>query len=151
MKGGINLDISDLRRLEGEIKALGGVPQRCVTKAARKGANVILKAARKNAPKKTGNLRRGMKLKGEKSRIKGKKVYQVTFRADMNEIFQKKNKEGKIVGYYPVSQEYGFIKRNGEYKPGKRYMKQAAEEHGGTASGMMIQVLSEEVDKEWQK
>ena len=86
--------------------------------------NIALKSARKNAPQgDTGELKGGMKLIGEKSRTKGKKVYQVVFDRSKNNVFQKKNKDGKVTGYYPASQEYGFFAKNGRYISGYHFMK----------------------------
>lgn len=144
-------DAKDLKRLEKTVKKMGGIPQKCVTKAARKGGNVVMRAVKAAAPVDTGALKSGLKLKAEKSRKKGKKVYEITFTSDMNEVFQKKNAEGKITGYYPVSQEYGFFARNGRYIPGYHFMRNSADANSGEMSGVTIKTLSDEIDKEWNK
>ncbi len=114
--------IEGMKQLEKSIKKLGEVPQKHVTTSARKGMNIVLKDAKANAPYDTGMLKKGIVLKGERSRSKGKKVYRVVFDRAMNDVFQKKNAEGKITGYYPVSQEYGFFAKNGRYIPGYRFI-----------------------------
>ena len=58
------------------MKKLGKVPQKHVTSSARKGMNVSLKD-RANAP--FDPLKKGIVLKGERSRTKAKKVYRVVF------------------------------------------------------------------------
>ena len=82
----------------------------------------LLKDAKSDAPVDTGNLKRGMKLKGERSKQKGKKVYRIVFDSAMNDIFQKKDSSGKVIAYYPISQEYGFFAKNGRYIPGYRFL-----------------------------
>jgi len=118
----VNFKIEGMRGLQKSLKKLGEVPQKHVTASARKGMNIVLKTARANAPVDTGALKKGMKLKGERSKSKGKKVYQVIFDPKYNHVFQKKDKEGNVTGYYPVSQEYGFFARNGRYIPGYRFI-----------------------------
>lgn len=145
------IDFSDISRLKKSIKKLGKLPQKCVTKAARKGGSVVMEEVKNTAPVDTGDLKRGLKLKAEKSRTKGKKVYQITFSADMNDVFQKKNADGKISGYYPVSMEYGYFAKNGRYIPGYRFMRKAAENKESEVQGVTITTLADELDKEWTK
>lgn len=147
----IKADFSDLKRLEKTIRKMGGLPQKCVTKAARKGGNVVMREVKATAPVDTGTLKSGIKLKAEKSHIKGKKMYQVTFSSDMNDVFQKKNTDGKITGYYPVSMEYGFFAKNGRYIPGYRFMRKSADSKAAEMSGVTIKTLADDVDKEWSK
>lgn len=84
----VNLDMSDFKRLVRTLDKIGGLPQKCVTKAARKGGSLVIKAVRQKAPVDTGTLKRGLRLKAEKSRTKGKKVYDVAFDAGMNDVFK---------------------------------------------------------------
>lgn len=87
----------------------------------------VAQIARRYAPKKTGDLRRGIIVMPglEKSRFKGKAVGQVVISRDMNSVFQKPSKKGHHY-YYPASQEYGFRHRTkgGGTKrvEGKHYM-----------------------------
>ena len=142
-----NFKIEGMKELQKSIKKLGQVPQKCVTPAAKKGMNIALKSAKKNAPEDTGELKAGMKLIGEKSRTKGKKVYQVVFDRSKNDIFQKKNKEGKVTGYYPASQEYGFFARNGRYIPGFHFMKRSMEDNRGAITKKIVNEMSKNIDK----
>lgn len=146
----------------GVLGKMENVPQKCVTKAAGKGANVVRKAVRAAAPKgDTGNLRRGITRRGERSKVKGKKVYEVTFSSSMNDVFQKPIKNpgeagGKSDhGYYPASMEYGFLTRSKggglSYVPGYHFMHDAAEASSSAAKTEMIKTLNEEIDKEWAK
>lgn len=111
----VNFKIEGMKELERSMKKLGKVPQKHVTASARKGMNIPLKQARAEAPEKTRQLKKGMILKGEKARVKGKKVYRIIFDPKMNDVFQKKNSKGEVTGYYPVSMEYGFFDKKGVY------------------------------------
>lgn len=145
-------EVEGLKELEKYIKRVGKLPQKCVTKSARRGATVALKAARQNAPEDAGNLKQGLVLKGERARVKGKKVYQVTLDRRMNHHFQKEIEEpGKYGGknpyaYYPASQEYGYLTANG-YVPGFRYLKRSLTENKSTIEKKTVEVLSKEIDK----
>ena len=139
--------IEGMKELERSFKKLGQVPQKCVTPAARKGMNIALRSSQKNAPEDTGALKGGMKLIGEKARVKAKKVYQVVFDRKKNNIFQKQNKEGQVTGYYPSSQEYGFFAKNGRYIPGVHFMKRAMEENSGTITRKIVSEVSKNIDK----
>jgi len=118
----IKFKIEGMRELERSLKKLGKVPQKHVTSSSRKAMNIVLKESRANAPVDTGMLKKGIKLVGERAKVKGKKIYRVVFDRNMNDVFQKKNKEGKVTGYYPYSQEYGFFARDGKYIPGYRFI-----------------------------
>lgn len=153
----IRYDDSDFLRLNYKIKKLGYLPQKCVTKAAKKAAGIVRKAAKKKAPKgETGNLRRGIVLKGEKRRRRGKKVYQVTFSAAMNDVFRKPIKEpGKYggknpTGYYPMSLTFGFKTAKGKYE-GNDFLDSAARENEALSKKVMMETLEKEIDKEWAK
>lgn len=111
----LNFKIEGMKELEKKFKELGKVPQKHVTSSAKKGMGIVLKAAKKDAPKETGKLKKGMVLKGEKAKEKGKKVFRIVWDRTMNDIFQKKNKNGKVTGYYPASMEYGFFDKKGVY------------------------------------
>lgn len=144
-------EIKGMKELEKAIKQLEKLPQKCVTKAARQGANVALRSAKGDAPQDTGLLKKSMKLVGERSKIKGKKVYQVTF----DEAFNGDGENGlvkksKITGkraYYPASQEFGFKTRNGGYIPGYRYLRHAIEDNKQTIEQKTVEVLVKEIDK----
>lgn len=139
--------IEGMKELQKSVDKLGKVPQKYVTTAAKKGMNIAIKAARKNAPIDTGELKRGMKLVGEKASVKGKKVYQVVFDKDKNDIFQKKNKEGKVIGYYPASQEYGFFAKNGRYIPGYHFLEKSLTSNSGAIENKIVDEMGKNIDK----
>lgn len=140
-----------MKELQKSIKKLGKVPQKCVTTAARKGMNIALKSAKQNAPFDTGELKKGMKLVGEKARVKGKKVYRLVFDRAKNDIFQKKNAEGKVTGYYPISQEYGFFTRNGRYIPGYRFIHATFESNTSKIEKTIVSEMKKKIDAEIAK
>jgi hypothetical protein len=139
--------IEGMKELEKAIKRLGQVPQKDVTPAARKGMNIAVKDARIKAPVDTGELKSGMKLIGEKSKSKGKKVYRIVFDRAKNEVFQKKNKEGKVTGYYPVSQEYGFFTRNGRYIPGFHFAEKGLTGNANKIEKAIVDEMGKRIDK----
>ena len=153
----IDFDVSDLIRLGKTIEKLGKLPQKCVTKAARKGGNVVMKAVKQTAPVETGLLKSGIRLKAEKTRTPGKKVYEVTFDAGMNDVFQKNIQNPGAAGgknktaYYPASMEYGYFDRNGRYIPGFHFMRNSAAGSESEMSSVTLKVLADEVEKEWSK
>ena len=143
--------IEGMKQLEKSIKKLGEVPQKHVTTSARKGMNIVLKDAKANAPYDTGMLKKGIKLVGERSRTKGKKVYRVVFDRAMNDVFQKKNAEGKITGYYPVSQEYGFFAKNGRYIPGYRFISDSLTDNVSKIEKTIVGEMKKRIDAEIAK
>jgi len=141
----------DARELQKNLEKLGKAPQKHVTAAAKKGMNIVLKDAKANAPYDTGQLKKGMILQGEKSRYKGKKVYRVVFDPAMNDVFQKKNKDGEVTGYYPYSQEYGFFARNGRYIPGYRFIHDSLENNARNMEKTIISTMKQKIDAEIRK
>lgn len=142
----VKYEIEGMKELEKTIRKLGKLPQKCVTKAAKKGAQIALKAAKQKAPFLTGALEEGIILKGEKTRRKGKKVYQVTMNPAMNDVFVKTTKDGKRY-YYPASQEYGFITKDGGYVPGFHYLRDSLVDNKERIEKTVVDVLAKEIDK----
>ncbi len=142
----VKFEIEGMKELERTIRELGKLPQKCVTKAAKKGAQIALKAAKQKAPFLTGALEEGIILKGEKTRRKGKKVYQVTMNPAMNDVFVKTTKDGKRY-YYPASMEYGFMTRDGGYVPGYHYLRDSLVDNKERIEKTVVDVLAKEIDK----
>jgi len=146
MMARVDFKIEGMKELERTIRELGKLPQKCVTPAARKGARIALKAARANAPWETGELANGIILKAEKTRKRGKKVYQVTIDPKKNDIFVKMTKDGKRY-YYPASMEYGFITRDGGYSPGFHYLRDALVDNKAAIERTVVDELAKQIDK----
>lgn len=139
-------DIIGMKELERSIKKMGRVPQTIATKAARAGANIALKSARKNAPEDTGTLKKGIVLKGERRVKIGKKMYDVTIDASKNDVFVKTSEDGKR-SYYPASQEYGFMTADGGYVPGYQYLRKSITENSREIENKIVDVASKAIDK----
>lgn len=139
------------------------IPQKCVTKAAGKGANVVRKSIRSSVPVKTGALKRGIVRNGERSRLKGKKVYDLMFSPSMNDVFQRPIKNPGAAGskntksghaYYPASMEFGFLTRSksgGIKVEGHHFMRDGTTSSTSAAKKAMVQTLNDAIDKEWSK
>lgn len=138
--------IEGMKELEKTIRKIGKLPQKCVTKSAKKGANIALKDARQNAPFETGDLESGIILKAEKTRKRGKKVYQVTMDPAKNDLFVKVTKDGKRY-YYPASQEFGYITKDGGYMPGAHYLRDSIDSNKAKIEREIVNVLAQEIDK----
>lgn len=158
----MKLDFSELYDLKKTLTKVEQIPQRTVTKAAGKGRTVVRRAIRSEAPVgETGNLKRGIVSRGEKSKLKGKKVYELMFDPGMNDIFQKPIKNPGEAGgknkkaYYPASMEYGFLTRSKgggySYIPGYHFMRDAAEGSRQAAKNATIDTLITELEKEWRE
>lgn len=155
------VDFTDMAKLHKALDRVEKVPQKVVTKAAGKGATVVRKAVRGQAPVATGALKRGIIRSGEHSRTKGKKVYDLMFSSSMNDVFQKPIKNpgeagGKNPkGYYPASMEYGFLTRSKgggySYVPGYHFMREGAASSSTAAKQTMIRTATAELEKEWAK
>ena len=147
--------IEGMRELKRSIRRLGDVPQKAVTPASRKGMNIALRTARILAPVgETEELKKGMKLVGERSRYKGKKVYQVVFDRAKNDIFQKEVKNpirGKKTAYYPASQEYGFFAKNGRYIPGYHFLEKALTTNVNQIEKVIVKEMLKRIEKEWRR
>ncbi len=147
----VNFKIEGMKELKRSLKRLGKVPQKHVTSSAKKGMNIALKNAKANAPYDTGALKKGIILVGEKAKVKGKKVYRIVFDRAMNDVFQKRNKEGKVTGYYPVSQEYGFFARDGRYIPGFRFIRDSLTDNVSKIEKTIVGEMKKKIDAEIAK
>lgn len=143
--------ITGMKQLQKSLKELGKVPQKHVTTAAKKGMNPILRDAKASAPYDTGMLKKGIILTGERTKTKGKKVYRVVFDRAMNDVFQKKNADGQVTGYYPVSQEYGFFTKSGKYIPGFRFIHDSLAKNAQKSEQIIIDTMKQKIDQEIAK
>lgn len=147
----VKFKVEGMKELQKSLEKLGKVPQKHVTSSVKKGMNISYKAAKAKAPVDTGMLKKGIKLVGEKSKYKGKKVYRIVFDRAYNDVFQKPNKEGKITGYYPVSQEYGFFAKNGRYIPGYRFIGNSLTSNVSRIEKTIVSEMKNKIDQEISK
>ena len=167
----LDMDFSDLVSFEKTLLQIGGMQQKYVTQAVRAGQKHVLNRAIAAAPVgKTGNLKANIVSAGERSRRKGKKVYDVKFRggSEANAVLSKPIKNPGAAGgnnkkaYYPASVEYGFLTRandGGGFKfvrgkkrvEGQHFMRDAAKDAEPQFRKAVIEKLSARLDKEWKK
>ena len=143
-------EIEGLDELIETMNKLGELPQKTVTAAAKKGAKIVLDAAKQKAPQDDGNLIRGIILHGERKTINGKKVFDIMMDPKMADIFVKTTVEGKRY-YYPASMEYGFIARDGKKIEGHHFLRDALIENADVVEKAVIEELSAKIDKELAK
>ncbi|MBO9598634.1 MAG: HK97 gp10 family phage protein [Cohnella sp.] len=139
--------MSELKSIFNDLRR---VPQTVATKSARAGGSIVLRAAKKNAPKDEGDLERAIILRREKTKVRGKAVYDVTIDRSMNAHFVKISKDGNR-SYYPASQEYGFMTVDGQYVPGYRYLRNSADDNRTIVEKKILDVTKTEVDKALRK
>lgn len=142
----MNTELIGMDELLKYVDNLEKLPQKVVTASSKKGARISLVSAKALAPFLSGELESGIILKAEKSRVKGKKVYQTTLDRNKNDVFQKKTKSGKTA-YYPASQEHGFRTRNGGYIPGIHYLEKSVEENAESIEKTIVESIVCEIDK----
>ena len=129
------------------IKDAGELPQKCVNKAAKKGIQIAKKDAKGGGwVDQTGYLRKAIKEKAEKSKTKGKKVYDLWPDPSYNDVFVKTTKKGKRA-YYPASIEYGFKTKSGGYVPGFKFLHNSLTDNKSEIENTIVSVLSDEIDK----
>lgn len=117
MMPGITFDYKDILKFKATCSLIGDkTADQAAKKAAQKGSNVVNKQVRIEAPVgKTGQLRKGFVKRKERSRLKGKHVYDYKLDRAKNAIFQKPIIRPGLYGgenpkgYYPFSVEYGFL------------------------------------------
>jgi len=117
------------RELARNLQRLGNIgrsPASSLTKATRPEAVMVRNKARSTAPADTGALKKGIKIKREKRKV-GKAVYRIAFygKAGKGEEFKRTNKSGVVSAFYPISQEYGWTKPDGERVEGLRFYRNA--------------------------
>ena len=161
----LSFDVHEVELMVGVLDRMGKKPQKAVTKAASKGTTVVRRSVRGTVPVgETGNLKKGIIRKGERSRLKGKKVYDLTLDRRMNAIFQKPVKNPGEAGskatlgghaYYPASMEYGFLTRSKgggvDYVPGYEFMKKGTEAAAPEAERVIIDTAMKELIEEWKR
>lgn len=142
----MSVDIVGYDELLKYIDDFEKLPQRAVTKIAKGGADIAKQAAKDKAPYLTGALESGIVLKGEKSRTKGKKVFDIKMEPGMSDIFVKETRDGTRY-YYPASQEYGFDTKGGGRVHGLYFMKRAATDNNQAIEGKIVRAAMSEIDK----
>jgi hypothetical protein len=131
--------ITGIRELQQMLERGQRAPAKVLTKAAKMGAKIPLVVARQKAPVDTGKLKRGIRLFSEKRKT-GKKVYQLAFNRNMNDVFAKTYGNGKRA-YYPASMEYGFKNNRGSFQ-GLRFMREALQSQRSLVEQTIVNELA---------
>lgn len=159
----VSVDLKDLKEAKKTFDAMGTLPAKIVTAAARRGATVAKRAVQGSGemPVDTGTMRKALRTKREKSRRKGKKVYEVVFDPALNAYLQRPIKNPGEAGgqsakaYYPASMEYGFLTRSKgggiSYSPGFHFMRDEGEAVREPVKEEMARKFNEAIQKEWKK
>lgn len=158
----IDFEYGDLVRMYKTLDKVGAAPQKALNKGTSKAAMIVKRTVKGVVPVKSGTLKSNIVTKTERSRLKGKKVRETTFRGgdEANALLQKPIKNPGILGgtsrkaYYPASQEYGFLARAPgggiQYIEGRHYLLRGAEAASEPAKAAMIDTMTKELDKIWQ-
>ena len=142
--------MDDLQRLEHDLKRLEKFPTRYLSSAVKKGGKIVLDEAKRLAPKKSGTMINAMVVRLERSAKPGKKVVQITFGREYNDVLAKESKDGKR-SYYPASQEYGWITRSGRRIEGKHFMRDAADTQENAFKKKVIDDMMAKIEAKWRE
>lgn len=146
----ITIEGTTPQEIKAGVERLGTVPSSALNMPVKKSATKVAQLARKNAPRRTGALRKGIKVRSRKEKTrKGKIVYDVWMDREMNDAFVKISRSGHRY-YYPGSQEYGFRTRRGRVQ-GLYFMKQAAEDLNPYHNQLVLDELGKKLDQAWAK
>ena len=152
MSEALSFDIRDIERTVKMLNEAGKSPQKAVTRAAGRAGTILKRAVKSEVPRRSGTLKKSIVRVGERSRRKGKKVYQVTFDRKMNEQLQKPIRNpgqlgGKSSkGYYPASMEYGFLARAKDGSGGIVYYSKALKDFRTRPNAEQKQVTTQHVE-----
>lgn len=159
----IDFDHGELVLIYKALDRVGKSPQKALNKGTSKAAIIVKRSVKGVVPVKTGTLKRNIVTKTERSRLRGKKVREITFRGgdEANAQLQKPIKNPGILGgsspkaYYPASQEYGFLARapggGVQYIEGRHFLLRGAETASEPAKNAMIETMTKELDKAWKE
>lgn len=121
------LTITGVEEVNRMLRQIDRVAQKTVTKSAKAGANIAYRQAKRDAPVDKGALRKGIIMKAEKRKT-GKKVYDIKFSDDpvfvkeakyatttkkVGKWYNRRKVTTKNRSFYPVSQEYGWMGKDG--------------------------------------
>lgn len=163
----MSFDFVEMAKFQATLLRLEKLPQKVVNKAASRGATVAGRAVREAMPRgKTKQMSKAYVRTGEKSKLKGKKVFNYSMDGAKNHIFQKpipapgtkypgKRRSSWNYAYYPSSVEYGFLTRSQggglRYVPGQHFVRNAAQQVRPQVERTIRKTLLDELEKEWQK
>lgn len=142
--------VEGLNKLMKDIRGLEKMPQKQITKGARKGAKVILNQARAIAKtrRKSGKMWKKITLRAERNKPKGKKVFRITYpKTEKFPEAVKITKDGKQY-YYPSSQNYGFKNKYMKKKvEGLQFFEKSFEQKHVQSARVMVEEIGKEIEK----
>ncbi len=141
-KPGFDFEIVGMDEVEKLLKGIGTITNKHISKACRAGGNIVKAAAKKEAPYKSKQMKKSIKLKAERGR-KGKKVFRIGFYGDG---LVKESKGGNR-SFYPVSQEYGWTMENGKRVHTKPFLRPAIDNNREEIRRTILQTLYNELKK----
>ena len=143
-------DMREIKELQVALKRVGDLPQKTVTGAVRKGANIVKAAARANAPVDTGTLKKAITVSPERNKKKGVKWFQVSFSKKYTDVLAKTSATTGKRAFYPNAQEFGFF---AGHRPvtGKHYMLDAGNRSEDRYNSIVRTELLRRLDEEWKK
>lgn len=151
---GITISLEGAAELESQLAAIGKLPKKAMTRAAKAGVNPIVSdaKARSSASSKTGMFVRGIRATQETPRKRNKSVYFIYWWKKYAENYVKPIKHVGLYGgknsqgYYPMSVEWGFKAKGGKVQ-GKYYVRDAIAAHQASSLQKVMDTLSQEIDK----
>jgi len=156
---GVDINVTGAKELDAALLRLGKVGERVLKKAVTKGANVILKEARKNAKTKIGGEMGGLIAKYLISRVWKRKhahlwARNIRVSKDGNEQFVHQAKNSKYKSgrtYIPTAIEYGHTFPNGTFVPPNSFMRAAFDSKKGDARRVTISEIKQGVKRDFNK
>lgn len=150
----VNARLEGLEDLTRQLNSLGiNFPKAKIRKAVNKGARLPLYAVKRDAPKLTGSLRKGIvrieEQKWKRNKKLKKVVMSIVFDDKMTSVFRKEIKnpgehggKHKSHGYYPYSQNFGWRKnRAGMREEGKYFIQKGVERTQNEAYEVVAKTL----------
>ena len=149
----ITADVKDIEKTIKMLNKAGKSPQKAVTRAAGRAGTVLKRKIKQGeVPRKTGTLRKSIIRVGEKTKKRGKKVYEATFDRKMNDQLQKPIKQRGALGgksgkaYYPASMEYGFLARAKDGSGGVVYFNEGVNDFRSRPDAVPSGVSTQKVE-----
>jgi HK97 gp10 family phage protein len=142
----------ELEGLDGLVKSLAQFKSKTIAKRIMRGAmnkagTVLLQAARKNAPKESGTLKKAL------TRTVLSKGFNMTtiIGADATKSGQGPDGRTRLPSNYVHLAEYGFQHVSGKHVPGSRFLEKARVEQGPKVSEKFTAEVGAGIEKELAK
>ncbi len=140
--------VTGVREVQQLLDRVGKASAKVMTASAKAGAKIVQADAKANATEDTGAMKRGIKLKAEKRKT-GKKVYRIGFygKSGKGEEFVRIYANGTKRAFYPVSQEYGWVDRNGVRHPGVKFLRNALNNNREAIKNKILETMGAAINR----